>query len=385
MAGGASGASPGTPPPMTLPNGTAAPPGYGQSQDPALQRLDRQYAIADLWNKIDPAAGAKMLTEAMAQDPRVQGTIAGARKTAELPAVQAEQVSQGNVTKDVNQARIDAEAKTTPVDDYVMGNDGVMHKVVVSRAQFAATHGAAAQPTPAVGGPPSVPQNPYPGVVGPQELTPQQTALTDIQMKEFAKTKDDRTDAISMKKDLATFSQNMDAFRTGKTGAERLAARSGIVDAAQALGFTADPDLTRSVQAGEVMNKTGTKIGWDLVNKSARGREPGFIMQQGVGVAPGVKLSELGNQALVGLMGADADRRIDLQNEKENWLASGKPLVQFDNWFNTTHPPEMYVSRVLPYTVQSPADAVKLPYGATFKTPQMPGRLFTNIPAQQSP
>lgn len=215
----------------------------------------------------------------------------------------------------------------------------------------------------------------------------EQDAILDARGKAFQEGMDERKTAVDAKGKLATISAALDRFQSGPTAEIKRDAAAGLIDVMKSVGMKPSADMEKSVAANDLMTKEGTRLGFDLARQLG-GREPGFIVQQAVSVNPNIKLTDLSNRQIVGILGADLQRKIDMQDSREEWISKNGSQAGFDRWFNDSHPAEAYVSRAVPAPLPKTPDSKAMKNGWTYDTPRGPAvwngakQVFEPAPAQ---
>lgn len=369
-----------------------------------------------LGDKANPLVLRNALVHSMAVKDYMEasGQTAGNKAEAELPSRLAVVGAEGAQHRQTEQFG----AQFRPVQMPVTGPDGVVREVTMPASQLpAATStgtgtapprqlgGGASGPAPApnqlaaAGGPPAAapapaaalppvtaaPRSPVataPLAVPPEDAgstTPpgkpvynkEQEAILGARGKAFEEGMEERKTAVQAKERLATVRNSLDRFQTGPTAELRRDAGAGVIEAFKLLGLKPSVDLEKSVAASDLITKEGTRLGFDLARQLG-GREPGFIVQQAVSVNPNIKLTDLSNRQIVGILEADLQRKIDMQDAREKWAEQRGNQAGFDRWFNESHPAEVYVSRAVPAPLPKTPDAKAMKNGWTYDTPRGP-------------
>ena len=178
---------------------------------------------------------------------------------------------------------------------------------------------------------------------------------------------------------LTQIENAMPDFRTGQTAQTRLTLAKTWQDFASNIGLPPNSDFARMIASGEIINKSGTTLGFELA-RTLGSHEAQNIVQQAVAANPGLAVSPGGNKELIGLIKQGLQRDIDKREYFDNHFRQYGSYDRAATEFNRTNPVEKYVSQILPYTVSTPADAAKLPPGTRFKSPNDPSGLVRTVP-----
>lgn len=214
---------------------------------------------------------------------------------------------------------------------------------------------ASAQLGPGIGGRPAM----SPGAVKTQEGFAGQNVKDVGEANEAYKT------AGNVQSGLLTLQNNLDQlpaggyWTTGKDAGTRLALAKTVNTAVQAAGGQPIFDPSK-VAAGEAAQKGTTKLGFDLA-KTLGSREAAMIVQQSIGVQPGIEMSPEGNHKIMTSLMVAAQRDKDYgkfvnQYVKDNPnMTPGEAQISF----NQQHPPSEYVQNYN-RVIQAPKAAVDM-------------------------
>lgn len=99
----------------------------------------------------------------------------------------------------------------------------------------------------------------------------------------------------------------------------------------------------KQVAAGEDLNKLTTRLGFELSN--GVGSSAATIVTDAVAAVPGGANTKEGAEVILNALEAVNRRNIDRYNAMQQWSADPNragSLLGFEEWFNTTNPPELY-------------------------------------------
>lgn len=135
-------------------------------------------------------------------------------------------------------------------------------------------------------------------------------------------------------------------FAPGKDAGKRIALAKAVNTAMSVAGGNPifDPNTVASAEATQ---KGTTKLGFDLA-KTLGSREAAMIVQQSIGVQPGVEMTPQGNRRIItGLMAA-AQRDKDYGQFVQQYMKQNPNMVpgEANTAFNQAHPPTEYVNAV---------------------------------------
>jgi hypothetical protein len=170
----------------------------------------------------------------------------------------------------------------------------------------------------------------------------------------------------------------MQNFQTGPTAEKKLGVLRAWQDVSPYLGVKPDSDLAKWIASGEIINKSGTTLGFELA-RTLGSREAQNIVQQAIKANPSLGNSPEGNRELVSLIKQGLQRDVDKRAFVDDWFNKKMTFAGATEAFNKAKPVESYVSQVLPYKPATPAEAGKLPPGTIFVDPQGVRR---QVPAQ---
>ena len=135
-------------------------------------------------------------------------------------------------------------------------------------------------------------------------------------------------------------------YTTGTDAGKRVALAKGINTALEASGLGAPFDKG-AIASAEAAQKGTVKLGFDLA-RSLGSREAQMIVQQSIGVQPGMEMTEQGNRRIMtGLMTA-AQRDKDYTQFFQSYAKQNPDMTpgQAQVAFNQAHPPSEYVGNV---------------------------------------
>jgi hypothetical protein len=204
-------------------------------------------------------------------------------------------------------------------------------------------------------------------------------ARNEVLAGEYKETVSAADAASKAKVPLTQIENAMPDFRTGQTAQTRLTLAKTWQDFASNIGLPPNSDLARMIASGEIINKSGTTLGFELA-RTLGSREAQNIVQQAVAANPGLAVSPGGNKELIGLIKQGLQRDIDKREFFDNHFRQYGSYDRAATEFNRINPVEKYVSQILPYSVATPADAAKLPPGTRFKSPNDPSGLVRTVP-----
>jgi hypothetical protein len=183
---------------------------------------------------------------------------------------------------------------------------------------------------------------------------------------------------------LSTVANAMQSFRTGQFAGDRLRLGQAWQDFAGTVGLKPDSELAKWISSGEIINKEGTRLGYELA-RTLGSREAQMIVQQAIASNPGLYNSPQGNEKLIGLIQQGLQQDVDRRNFYDNWLSPnsghGGTLAGAATAFDKAKPADFYVSQVLPMHPKSPADLKKLAPGTRYTRPGNDSMVYT-IPEQ---
>lgn len=135
-------------------------------------------------------------------------------------------------------------------------------------------------------------------------------------------------------------------WTSGKGAADRLALAKTVNTAVQSVGGNPVFDPTK-VAAGEAAQKGTVKLGFDLA-KTLGTREAAMIVQQSIGVQPGIEMTPEGNHRIMTSLMVAAQRDKDYTQFLHDALSQNPNMLpgQAAIAFNQAHPPSEYVNRV---------------------------------------
>jgi hypothetical protein len=119
---------------------------------------------------------------------------------------------------------------------------------------------------------------------------------------------------------LSTVANAMQSFRTGQFAGDRLRLGQAWQDFAGSVGLKPDSELAKWISSGEIINKEGTRLGYELA-RTLGSREAQMIVQQAIASNPGLYNSPQGNEKLIGLIQQGLQRDVDRRNFYDNWLS----------------------------------------------------------------
>jgi len=235
-----------------------------------------------------------------------------------------------------------------PIQMTVKNPDGTSSQVAVSPAAYAQSQ---------MQGVPFDPKSSPGAVVGQTHYTPeqeeQQKALGGIQ-KEIIDESQNAREALPNLQVLRNALQN---FRPGTTGDPRLAWNKALVDGLQMAGIKVPQDVLDKAAAGETIEKVGGFLA-NGISRAMGSREAASVVQQNMKIMPNIRMSEGGYNVVINSLAQDAQRKIDMDEYRQDWLKSHSSIDGMMSQFNKDHPVEAYASRVLPQPMpKSKADA----------------------------
>jgi hypothetical protein len=182
---------------------------------------------------------------------------------------------------------------------------------------------------------------------------------------------------------LTTIENAMQDFQTGRFAGNRLRLGQAWQDLANYVGLKPDTNLAKWIASGEVINKEGNVLGFELA-RTLGSREAQNIVQQAIATNPGLTTSPEGNRQLVGLIKQGLQRDIDRRNFYDTWLdpRSGHGTIAgAATAFDKAKPADLYVSQILPMHPKSPAELKSMVPGMRYVRPGNDSIVYT-IPGQ---
>ncbi len=167
---------------------------------------------------------------------------------------------------------------------------------------------------------------------------------------------------------LLSLQSSLASFRTGPSAATRLSVQRAWQDFAQAVGLPADSDLAKTIASGEIINKSGTWLGFNLA-RTLGSREAQMIVEQSIRANPNLLGSPEGNEKLVGLIREGLQRDMDRRAFYDNWFTAHHNFAGAATAFDQAAPVEMYETRILPAQPSSKAAYDALRPGTTYIAP----------------
>lgn len=160
------------------------------------------------------------------------------------------------------------------------------------------------------------------------------------------------TNANEVQGGLLNIQNNLDKlpaggyWTSGKGAADRLALAKTVNTAVQSVGGNPVFDPTK-VAAGEAAQKGTVKLGFDLA-KTLGSREAAMIVQQSIGVQPGIEMTPEGNHRIMTSLMVAAQRDKDYTQFLHDALSQNPGMLpgQAAIAFNQAHPPSEYVNSV---------------------------------------
>jgi hypothetical protein len=215
------------------------------------------------------------------------------------------------------------------------------------------------QPGGTPGGRPAIVQPLSPGAIKTQEGFATQNVADVKEANEAYKT------AGNVQTGLLNLQNNLDQlpaggyWTTGKDAGTRLALAKTVNTAVQTAGGQPIFDPAK-VAAGEAAQKGTTKLGFDLA-KTLGSREAAMIVQQSIGVQPGIEMTPEGNHHIMTALMVAAQRDKDYGQFVNQYVKQNPNMTPGEAQiaFNQQHPPSEYVqnyNRVL----QAPKAAVDM-------------------------
>lgn len=197
------------------------------------------------------------------------------------------------------------------------------------------------------GGPPGSPgsEPPITTALPPGALEQQKVAASEYQPVVEAAQK-----AQENRLPLQAIQNALQDFRTGPSADTRLELGRAWQDFSQSVGLPANSQLAKWISSGEIINKEGTRLGYELA-RTLGSREAAMIVQQAIKSNPSLFNSPQGNQQIVQLIRTGLQRDQDKRNFFDQWVADpkhGGSFVGASSGFETAHPAESYINQVIP-------------------------------------
>jgi hypothetical protein len=196
------------------------------------------------------------------------------------------------------------------------------------------------------------------------------TGTNEALNKEYHEDVVQPSDHASMALEPLTALQNaMKNYQSGPGAQTALALKKAWQQVGQTTGlFTPGSDAANDIAKGEILNKEGTTLGFELA-RSLGSRESQMIIQQAIQTNPGLLNSPQGNQQLVGLLKQNMQRDLDKRSFWDNWYAKNGNYNGAKEAFDFSNPVEMYVSKAVPYQPANEQEYNSVPRGATYWNP----------------
>lgn len=262
--------------------------------------------------------------------------------------------------------------------------DGSFREVPMTRLQAsqltnAATGGGAQQANPL----PAVPSaagalapSTTPGVLpngitlGKPFYTPPETQRSDQLGSEYKDVSANFEHAQKAQVPLTAIELASQDFRTGPSATTRLSVLRSWQDLLQGLNVAPSAELSKWVSSGEIINKSGTTLGFELA-RTLGSREAQNIVQQAIATNPGLANSPEGNEKLIGVIKQGLQRDTDKKQFYDDWYRSHDHSYDgAANAFNKAAPTEGYISKVIPYRPADEGAYNRLPPGVTYVHPK---------------
>jgi muramidase (phage lysozyme) len=224
--------------------------------------------------------------------------------------------------------------------------------------------GTGASVTPAPGNP----TNGLVGKIGPGAET-EMRGIGETLGKEYGAAVDAYKNAQNALPNLSAMQQALRGFTTGPFAGDKLRLGKAWQDFATTIGADPGSDLAKWVASGEIINKSGTRLGFELA-RTLGSREAQNIVQQAITTNPGLANSPQGNEKLIGLVQQGLQRDIDRRGFYDQWLQNGHgSMAGAATAFDQAKPADYYVSQVLPLKVTSKGQYDALPNGTRYLDP----------------
>ena len=175
---------------------------------------------------------------------------------------------------------------------------------------------------------------------------------------------------------LTALQNAMANFNTGPTAQTKVELTRAWQDVQRAAGISPDTELGKWIASGEIINKEGTQLGFELA-RTLGSREANMIVQQAIKSNPNIANSPQGNATLINMIKQGLQRDIDKRSFVDDWFNKNLTFSGATDAFNKTHPVESYVTRVLPFHPANPAEVSSYPPGTRYMRPGDATHVYT--------
>ena len=167
---------------------------------------------------------------------------------------------------------------------------------------------------------------------------------------------------------LTALGNSLSNIRTGDQAQLRLQLSKWFADVGTTLGFAPNGEVQRMMAAGELINKQGNTLGFEMARELGS-RESQMVIQQAISSNPGLTLTPQGNQTLINLLKTGLQRDRDKMTFYDNWFQQHGSYENAYEAFQKQNPVEVAVSKVVPYQLSNPNQLKDLPPGTRYQRP----------------